>query len=140
MGLKGRFGADWRWDANYSWGKTDSATHQTNVNTVIRSAFAMDAVIDDQGGLGDLRHANLQGYTSMVRQSWISTAAHCPVPRALRQSRRAASRSISSVRTFSNSAYVFDRDGNRFLNGATPITYDAAKLQQEALELFLRVG
>jgi outer membrane receptor protein involved in Fe transport len=48
-GIKGRFGRDWRWDASYTWGKTDSQSNQTDVATNIRLAFAMDAVIDDRG-------------------------------------------------------------------------------------------
>ena len=48
VGLKGRFGSDWRWDSNYSFGQTKSSGTQTNVSTVLRSAFAMDAVIDDR--------------------------------------------------------------------------------------------
>ena len=51
-GVKGRFGRDWRWDAYYQWGQTDSSSHQDNVATSIRLAFAMDAVIDDRAGLG----------------------------------------------------------------------------------------
>jgi outer membrane receptor protein involved in Fe transport len=47
-GVKGRFGRDWRWDAYYQWGKTDSASRQNNVATTVRLAMAMDAVIDDR--------------------------------------------------------------------------------------------
>jgi outer membrane receptor protein involved in Fe transport len=48
-GVKGRFGRDWRWDASYSWGRTQSDSSQTNVPTNIRMAFAQDAVVDDRG-------------------------------------------------------------------------------------------
>jgi outer membrane receptor protein involved in Fe transport len=47
-GIKGRFGRDWRWDASYTYGKTDSLSEQTDVATNIRLAFAMDSVIDDR--------------------------------------------------------------------------------------------
>ena len=50
VGVKGRFGSDWRWDASASYGKTDSASYQNNASTNIRQAFAMDAVIDDRVG------------------------------------------------------------------------------------------
>ena len=45
-GVKGRFGADWRWDAYYQYGATDSASVQKNVATNLRMAFALDAVIE----------------------------------------------------------------------------------------------
>ncbi|MEO8314014.1 MAG: TonB-dependent receptor [Pseudomonadota bacterium] len=48
-GVKGRFGRDWRWDTSYSWGKTDSLSEQSDVQTNVRMAFAMDAVVDDRG-------------------------------------------------------------------------------------------
>ena len=133
VGLKGRFGADWRWDANYSWGQTESATHQTNVNTVIRSAFAMDAVIDDRTGSATYGQPicrvtrdgapvlDVQGRPLSGAEGLAGIAAGCqPL-------------NIFGT-TFSNSAYVFDRDGNRFLQNGTPVTYDAAKLQEEALK------
>jgi outer membrane receptor protein involved in Fe transport len=47
-GVRGRFGADWRWDASYQYGSTKSASRQNNVQTNVSSAFAMDAVIDDR--------------------------------------------------------------------------------------------
>jgi outer membrane receptor protein involved in Fe transport len=50
VGVKGRFGRDWRWDASASYGQTDSASFQNNAATNIRQAFAMDAVIDDRAG------------------------------------------------------------------------------------------
>ncbi|MEO6080164.1 MAG: TonB-dependent receptor [Steroidobacteraceae bacterium] len=49
-GVKGQFGRDWKWDASYSWGKTDSSSAQTDVPTNLRMAFAMDAVIDNRVG------------------------------------------------------------------------------------------
>ncbi|MEO6078256.1 MAG: TonB-dependent receptor [Steroidobacteraceae bacterium] len=48
-GVKGKFGRDWNWDASYSWGKTDSVSSQSDVQTNIRIAFAMDAVVDNRG-------------------------------------------------------------------------------------------
>jgi outer membrane receptor protein involved in Fe transport len=50
VGVKGRYGRDWRWDASFQYGKTDSASYQNNAATNIRQAFAMDAVIDDRAG------------------------------------------------------------------------------------------
>jgi outer membrane receptor protein involved in Fe transport len=52
-GVKGRFASDWRWDAYYQYGKTDSSSYQTNVATNLRLAWAMDAVIDDRPTLAD---------------------------------------------------------------------------------------
>jgi outer membrane receptor protein involved in Fe transport len=49
-GVKGRFGRDWRWDAYYQYGGTDSKSKQDNVATNLRLAFALDAVIDDRPG------------------------------------------------------------------------------------------
>jgi len=49
-GVKGRFGSDWRWDAYYQYGQTESASTQNNVATNLRLAMAMDAVIDDRVG------------------------------------------------------------------------------------------
>jgi len=47
-GVKGRFGSDWRWDAYYQYGATDSTSVQRNNATNLRLAFALDAVIDDR--------------------------------------------------------------------------------------------
>ena len=47
-GVKGRFGSDWRWDAYYQYGATDSSSVQRNNATNLRLAFALDAVIDDR--------------------------------------------------------------------------------------------
>jgi outer membrane receptor protein involved in Fe transport len=52
-GLKGRYGADWRWDAYFQYGKTDSSSYRTNTATNLRLAWAMDAVIDDRVTLAD---------------------------------------------------------------------------------------
>ncbi len=49
-GVKGRFGRDWRWDAYYQYGQTESTSRQNNVQTNLSFAFAMDAVIDDRVG------------------------------------------------------------------------------------------
>jgi outer membrane receptor protein involved in Fe transport len=57
-GVKGRFGRDWRWDAYYQWGKTESVSMQNNVDTRIRLAFAMDAVIDDRLNINGVPNPN----------------------------------------------------------------------------------
>src|SRR5690606_28820405 len=49
-GVKGRFGGDWRWDAYYQYGKTESKSLQNNVMTNLRMAMAIDAIIDDRVG------------------------------------------------------------------------------------------
>jgi len=49
-GVKGRFGSDWRWDAYYQYGRTDSSARQNDVATNLRLGFALDAVIDDRVG------------------------------------------------------------------------------------------
>jgi outer membrane receptor protein involved in Fe transport len=48
LGVKGRFGRDWRWDVSYQYGQTDSTSKQNNVATNLRLGMAMDAVIDDR--------------------------------------------------------------------------------------------
>jgi outer membrane receptor protein involved in Fe transport len=48
VGVRGRFGSDWRWDVSYQYGGTTSVSKQNNVQTNVSSAFAMDAVIDDR--------------------------------------------------------------------------------------------
>jgi len=53
LGLRGRFGSDWSWDAYYQYGATDSISRQYNVATNLRMAFALDAVIDDRPYLAD---------------------------------------------------------------------------------------
>jgi len=50
MGVKGRLGNNWRWDAYYQFGKTESQSRQYNAMTNYRYTFAMDAVIDDRPG------------------------------------------------------------------------------------------
>lgn len=51
-GMKGRFGDDWRWEAYYQHGRTDSSSRQNNVQTNLSFTFAMDAVIDDRRLVG----------------------------------------------------------------------------------------
>jgi len=48
VGLKGRFGGDWRYDAYYQYGRTKSTSITHNAATNLRLAFALDAVIDDR--------------------------------------------------------------------------------------------
>src|SRR5690606_6651893 len=47
-GLKGNLVGDWRWDAYYQFGKTDSRSRQYNAMTNFRYTFALDAVLDDR--------------------------------------------------------------------------------------------
>jgi outer membrane receptor protein involved in Fe transport len=47
-GARGRFGDDWKWEAYYQYGRTESTSKQNNVQTNLSFAFAMDAVIDDR--------------------------------------------------------------------------------------------
>src|SRR5690606_13488316 len=48
IGIKGRFGGDWRYDAYFQYGRTKSTSVSHNVATNLRLAFAMDAVIDNR--------------------------------------------------------------------------------------------
>jgi len=48
LGLRGRFGSDWRWDSYVQYGKTDSKSVSHNVATNLRLAMSLDAVIDDR--------------------------------------------------------------------------------------------
>ncbi|MDQ2640188.1 MAG: TonB-dependent receptor [Pseudomonadota bacterium] len=48
MGLKGRFGQDWRWETYYQYGTTDSLSRTYNGTTNLSLNFAIDAVIDDR--------------------------------------------------------------------------------------------
>jgi outer membrane receptor protein involved in Fe transport len=47
-GLKGRFGRDWKWDAYYQYGSTDSLAKTFNGGTNLSFSFSMDSVIDDR--------------------------------------------------------------------------------------------
>jgi outer membrane receptor protein involved in Fe transport len=140
LGFKGRFGTDWRWDANYSWGSTESRTHQTNIATILRNAFAMDAVIDDRPFLADGVTANPTYGTPICRVERDGAPVLDVQGRPLSGAEGLANiaRGCKPLNifgtTYSNSAYVFDRDGNRFLRNGTPITYDAATIQQQALD------
>jgi outer membrane receptor protein involved in Fe transport len=48
IGVKGRFGTDWRYDAYYQYGATDSSNVQQDSRTSYRLAFALDSVIDNR--------------------------------------------------------------------------------------------
>jgi outer membrane receptor protein involved in Fe transport len=50
VGIKGRFGRDWRYDAYFQYGRTKSTSVTKNAATNLRLSFAMDAVIDDRLG------------------------------------------------------------------------------------------
>ncbi|HTP40612.1 MAG TPA: TonB-dependent receptor [Steroidobacteraceae bacterium] len=47
-GVRGRFGADWKWEGYYQYGATDSNSTQYNAATNLSFDFAMDAVIDNR--------------------------------------------------------------------------------------------
>jgi outer membrane receptor protein involved in Fe transport len=148
VGLKGRFGADWRWDTNYSFGQTKSEQNFTNVATLLRSAFAMDAVIDDRL----TKVVNGQTVSNLPADGGTYGTPICRVTRdgspVLDINGRPLSGAEGLARladgcqplnifgnVYSNTAFVFDRDGNRFLTPTgTPITYDAAAIQQAALD------
>jgi outer membrane receptor protein involved in Fe transport len=49
-GVRGRFGQDWKWDAYFQYGATDSKSTVFNGATNLSFNFAMDAVIDDRVG------------------------------------------------------------------------------------------
>jgi outer membrane receptor protein involved in Fe transport len=49
-GVRGRFGGDWRWDAYFQHGRTDSVSRTFNGTTSLSLNFAMDAVIDNRPG------------------------------------------------------------------------------------------
>jgi hypothetical protein len=154
VGLKGRFGADWRWDTNYSFGQTKSEQNFTNQSTVLRSAFAMDAVIDDRltRVVNGQTVSNLPG---VVGPDGVSGTYGTPICRVTRDGAPVLDiqgRPLSGAEglarladgcqplnifgnVYSNSAFLYDRDGNRFLTpDGTPITYDAAAIQQAALD------
>ncbi|HTQ36137.1 MAG TPA: TonB-dependent receptor [Steroidobacteraceae bacterium] len=50
VGVRGRFGSDWKWEGYVQYGKTNSTSTQNNVATNLRLAMAVDAVIDDRPG------------------------------------------------------------------------------------------
>ena len=50
LGVRGRFGRDWRWETYFQYGRTNSTSKQNNVATTLRLAMATDAVIDDRVG------------------------------------------------------------------------------------------
>ncbi len=52
LGVKGRLGSTWRWDAFYQYGQTESSSLQNNVWTTYRYAFALDSVIDNRTTVG----------------------------------------------------------------------------------------
>jgi hypothetical protein len=147
-GLRGRFGADWRWDTNYSFGQTKSSGSQRNVNTVLRSAFAMDAVIDDRV----TKVVNGQTVSNMPEDGGTYGTPICRVTRDGAPVLDINGRPLSGAEglaslaegcqplnvfgnVYSNAAFLFDGDGNRYVDAnGTPITYDAARIQQEALD------
>jgi outer membrane receptor protein involved in Fe transport len=132
-GLKGRFGADWRWDTNYSFGQNKSKSTQTNVATLLRSAFAMDAVVDD-------RPDSPTYGQPICRITRDGTPVLDINGRPLSGAEGLAALGVGCQplnvfgNSYSNSAYLFDRDGNRYLKNGVPVTYDAATIQQQALD------
>ena len=148
-GLRGRFGADWRWDANFSHGANESRSTQFNSATQLRSAFAMDAVVDDRltvVGSDGLPRSNLpenggtygQPICKITRDgSPVIDLNARPLSAPDQLARLAAGCKPLNIfgTTFSNAAYFRDLNGNRYLDGSgNPITYDAVALQQQALD------
>jgi outer membrane receptor protein involved in Fe transport len=127
-GVKGTFGNNWRWDAYYQYGGTESTSVQKNNATGLRLAFALDAVIDDRLGsptFGQpicriLRDGapilDTQGRPITGPESLAALAADC-------QPLNMFGTTYSSQDTFgdTNPAYA-------------GIYYDAADLQRQALE------
>ncbi len=48
LGVRGRFGGDWKWETYYQYGQTKSMSYQNNAVTQYRLNWAMDAVVDDR--------------------------------------------------------------------------------------------
>ncbi|HWL63557.1 MAG TPA: TonB-dependent receptor [Steroidobacteraceae bacterium] len=154
IGLKGRFGSDWRWDTNYSFGQTKSEQNFRNQSTVLRSAFAMDAVIDDRvtRTVDGQTVSNMPGVVGPDGRAGTYGTPICRITRdgapVLDINGRPLSGADGLARlaagcqplnifgnVYSDSAYVFDRDGNRyFADDGAAITYDAAAMQQAALD------
>jgi outer membrane receptor protein involved in Fe transport len=148
-GLRGRFGGDWRWDLNLSHGANQSRSTQFNSATQLRTAFAMDAVVDDRLttiGADGLPVSNLpenggtygQPICRITRDgSPVIDLNARPLSAPDQLARLAADCKPLNIfgTTFSSSAFFLDPGGNRFLDGSgNPITYDAAAMQQQALD------
>jgi outer membrane receptor protein involved in Fe transport len=146
-GLRGRFGADWRWDVNFSHGSNESKSTQFNSATQLRSAFAMDAVVDDRltkvvdGQVVSNLPENGGTYGTpicrIVRDGAPVVDLNArPLSATDELARLAAGCKPLNIfgSTYSNGAFFRDTNGNRFLDGSgNPITYDAAAIQQQAL-------
>jgi outer membrane receptor protein involved in Fe transport len=118
------------------------------VATVLRSAFAMDAVIDDRL----TKVVNGQTVSNLPSAGGTYGQPICRVTRDGAPVLDINGRPLSGAEglqrladgcqplnvfgnVYSNSAFVYDRDGNRYVTPAgTPITYDAAAIQQAALD------
>src|SRR5690606_6805847 len=51
LGVRGRFGSYWRWDAYYQYGRTENYAVQNNVATTIRQYYATHAVTDNRAAV-----------------------------------------------------------------------------------------
>jgi hypothetical protein len=132
-GLRGRFGSDWRWDFTYYYGANDSDSRQENVATTLRLAFAMDAVIDDRTGSPTYGKPicrvtrdgspvlDTVGRPLSNPDSLAALAAGCRPLNVLGNA-------------YSTTASFRDAQGNPYSVNGVPVTYDAAALQQQAID------
>jgi outer membrane receptor protein involved in Fe transport len=133
IGVRGRFGSDWRWDLSYSYGTNDSDSRQHNVATQIRTAFAMDAVIDD-------RPDSPTYGTPICRVVRDGAPVLDTVGRPLSNPQSLANLAAGCKPlnvfgyAYSNEAFFLDANGDRYMRNGVPVTYDAAELQRQALE------
>ena len=139
-GLKGRFGADWRWDLSAYYGENDSNSRQHNVATNLRLQFAMDAVVDTRLDVNG-NPVNPETYGTPICRIVRDGAPIMDIqgrPLSNPESLAALAANCKPLNIFGNvysdSEYFLDPEGNRYMVNGQPVSYNAAQLQQEALD------
>ena len=133
IGMRGRFGGDWRWDASYQYGATGSSSKQNNVATTISSAFAMDAVIDDRPTIDGQPNPTYGQPVCRILRDGIPPLDWEGRPLSDPQGFALLANGCKPLNVFGTTASAFDAGfGN-------PLTADAAaQLQREALDYAYR--
>jgi len=131
VGLRGRFGGDWRWDTSIQYGKTVSRSVQHNVGTNLRQAMALDAVVDDRTNPDGTPYDPATYGTPVCRvtRDGLPVADYLGRPLSAREDLQALADGCQPLNVFGSTYST-----NASFPGYESYAYDAAALQQAALD------
>jgi outer membrane receptor protein involved in Fe transport len=128
-GVRGRFGGDWRWEGSMQYGKTNSRSVLHNTQTNLRMALATDAVVDDRPTVNGQANPTYGQPVCRVVRDGVPTVDYVGRPVTQVEDLQAIAAGCKPLNVFGS---TFAQSAS--LGGSGAYTYDAAALQQAALD------